>query len=722
MHLSLRYVFSIICLLSVSTTSAIGGNWNISKDDEYRFDTFHEDPDSYFAKDKHLETSLLLRAPLPEANRVIRDYERYKSYRTGKLTNNFSFTGWIWTETSSKGELLDKARCHEKLRDFEVPTSPTSIEGDFIKCQLSYHLHAVKDFDGGIALFQKLFREMAYAEPDLWRYRQSKKKDFNPTTYQVGGVLAPFITYYTVNYDAFTFTDAERKVVDAFFARKALEEYFDKNDDGANQQCPIFDPMSLSPRAHKVNNCGTVRLRFAAAELALGMTLQNELLWKKGLWDLDFVLSMMNDEGFFVPTSAKGCKALGYLYSTSELFSINVEILARAGFDLLSYKTRHGKSLAEGYEKLFQQYEDVTISNHIAAKGIGSDSCGKRPFRTHAEFVKQEHPNGEWIPDKDRFMNWSMRYVVSYKQHWLDGKNLNNVAVDPFVGAYFTVQPFEIYNANLSGAQAAYWKAKLDKQASAMSAKQTALEAARKERIAANKARLKAQSEKLKAEEQERLAALEAARKKRIAANKSRLKAQAEKIKADAAQARLEGQHRLTDLKADLKAFSYQQTDTGFTLPASAFTFKRHQPARQFTFEAPEQNKGHINGEILFEGQKIISGTGADDNKLGDVQRFQILTAIISAEGTDYVAYHSRNFSDNGFTQASIVAADKCGQDHKPKDWLLIAVETKSQEVISRMQCQREIFAEIDPAYGLLHDIIWASSNDIHSYMMSPDI
>ena len=465
-----------------------------------------------------------------------------------------------------------------------------------------------------------------------------------------------------------------------------------------------------------------MRLRFAAAELALGITLQNELVWKKGLWDLDYVLSMMNGEGFFVPTSAKGCKALGYLYSTSELFSMNVEILARAGFDLLSYKTRHGKTVAEGYEKLFQQYEDVTISNHIAAKGIGSDSCGKRPFRTHAEFVRLEHPTGEWIPDKDRFMNWSMRYVVSYKQEWLEGKNLNNVAVHPFVGAYFTIQPFEIYNANLSGAQAAYWQGKLDKQASAMAAKQAALEAARKERIGANQARLKAQSEKLKAEEQERLAALEAARKQRIAANKSRLKAQAEKIKADAAQARLEGQQRLPDLKADLKAFSYQQTDTGFVLPASAFTFKRHQPARQFTYEAPEQNKGHINGEILFEGQKIVSGTGADDNKLGDVQRFQILTAIISAEGTDYVAYNSSDFSDNGFARASIAAGKTCGHKHKSKEWFLIAVTTNSKEVISRMQCQRDSFADSGAAYGLLYDVIWAVSKDIHRYMSSPEI
>ena len=92
----------------------------------------------------------------------------------------------------------------------------------------------------------------------------------------------------------------------------------------------------MNKKIHKVNNCGTVRLRFASAELALAIVMQDKELWSKGLWDLDYVLSMVGKEGYFIPTAAKGCKALGYSLSTSRLFSTNVELLNLAEFFLIS--------------------------------------------------------------------------------------------------------------------------------------------------------------------------------------------------------------------------------------------------------------------------------------------------------------------------------------------------------------------------------------------------
>ena len=108
-----------------------------------------------------------------------------------------------------------------------------------------------------------------------------------------------------------------------------------------------------------------------------------------------------------------GCKALGYTYETSRLFSLNVEILKLAGYNLLDYKTRHGKTISQAYEMLFKQYEDITISNHIAKKSIGSSSCGNTPYKTHNEFLVQEFGSvdDEWVPGTDRFINWSIRYV-----------------------------------------------------------------------------------------------------------------------------------------------------------------------------------------------------------------------------------------------------------------------------------------------------------------------
>ena len=222
--------------------------------------------------------------------------------------------------------------------------------------------------------------------------------------------------------------------------------------------------MSLNKRIHMVNNCGSVRLRFAAGELALAIVTQDDALWKKGLWDLDYALSMTNDEGFFVPLSAKGCRALGYTWSTSRLFSLNVEMLKLAGFDLLDYKMRHGKTISQAYEMLFKQYEDITISNHIAKKGIGADSCGKRPYKTHKEFLFQEFGklddgslNDEWVPGFGRFVNWSIRFVSEKHPEWIKANTLREVETQPGIGNYFTVTAFEIYNANVLSEPKSIW-------------------------------------------------------------------------------------------------------------------------------------------------------------------------------------------------------------------------------------------------------------------------
>ena len=64
--------------------------------------------------------------------------------------------------------------------------------------------------------------------------------------------------------------------------KKHLHERFNLDGDRRTSLCPITSPMSLNKRVHMPNNCGSVRLRFAAGELALAIVTQDEALWKKG--------------------------------------------------------------------------------------------------------------------------------------------------------------------------------------------------------------------------------------------------------------------------------------------------------------------------------------------------------------------------------------------------------------------------------------------------------
>ena len=418
--------------------------------------------------DDHVKQSALLQVPMPNDKRIIKDYERYKDYRVNILARNFHFTNYMWNEKSSKGKLLTKEVCMDIVAEYRVPTTPIKEEEDFKKCLNSFMTYSVINFDDGIKAFKELILKITHSKKDYWTYKDSGVKDFNPRDYNLWGVLAPLTMFYAVNFDELGYTDNEHATIQQYFKKKAMTERFDRDGDG-RIKCDITNPMNFWRQKHSTNNCGSVRMRTAPAELALAIIMQDEELWAKGLWDLDYILSMIEEEGFFVPMSAKGCMALGYTWDTSKLFSLNAEILKLADFNLLDYKTRHGKTVAEAYEMLFKQYEDITISNHIAKKGFGADSCGIKPYKTHKEFFANEYgvkakdvdeiiqdniENGRkarpWVVIPEDYINWSIRFVTEKHPEWIEDKrSLQEIKVHPWLSQYYYVQSFEIYNANI---------------------------------------------------------------------------------------------------------------------------------------------------------------------------------------------------------------------------------------------------------------------------------
>ena len=422
--------------------------------------------------DDHIKQSELLKVSLPSVNRVIKDYKRFKDYRINILARNYHYTSYMWQEKSSKGELLTKEVCMDIVAEFRVPTTPIQEEEDFKRCLAAFMDNAVINFDDGIKIFKELILKITHSKKDYWTYKDSGVKNFNPRDYNLWGVLAPLVSFYAVNFDELDYTEKEHSTIQQYFKKKAMTERFDRDGDG-RIKCDITNPMNFWRQKHSNNNCGSVRSRTAPAELALAIVMQDEELWAKGLWDLDYILSMIEEEGFFVPMSGKGCKALGYTWDTSKLFSLNAEILKLADFNLLDYKTRHGKTVAEAYEMLFKQYEDITISNHIAKKGFGAVSCGTKPYKTHEEFVFYQFVKGgdpnkfaeavkeNWVPTHEDWMNWSIRFVSEKHPEWLNDKyTLRDIKVHPWLSTYYYIQPFEIFNANVMSESSSIWQEK----------------------------------------------------------------------------------------------------------------------------------------------------------------------------------------------------------------------------------------------------------------------
>ena len=91
--------------------------------------------------DDHVRSSELLKVPLPKVNRIIKDYDRYKFYRTNIQANNWSHTNYLWKDEID-GKILSKKLCTKVISEFQVPSTPTIQEKIFKKCQRSLMSYA----------------------------------------------------------------------------------------------------------------------------------------------------------------------------------------------------------------------------------------------------------------------------------------------------------------------------------------------------------------------------------------------------------------------------------------------------------------------------------------------------------------------------------------------------------------------------------------------------
>ena len=659
-----NYFLSLFFLLPVSVEASFV--WKNQVDTQhYIFENYYNDLERFHNEDDHLKNSELLKIPLPTINRIISDYDRYIDYRTNKLSKNYLFTNKLWKRVAKNGKILDRELCLNKLANFEVDPVPSHLEDEFKQCHSDFQDYAVKDVSNGIKLFQKLFEKMSSGE-DKWIFKENKKTiNFNPTGYNIPGVLATFITFYSANYDYFELNDIKRKQINNYFVKKILEQNFDKTGDGKNNFCPIMDPNSLSKDRHNVNNCGSLGLRFAASELALGITLQNDKIWRKGLWDLDYNLSMFNEDGFFIPHSAKGCRALGYLWDTSKLLSINSEILNLIGFNFLDYKMRHGKKVKFAYKQLFKQYEDVTITNYIAEKAIGSFACGNKPYKNHDEFIKWEDRDGsgDWIPNKDNFINWSLRFVVENHPEWINDKLLDDIKVHWMLGAYFSIQPMEIYYANLSGNHLKFWNKKLMEFE-------------------------KRKDQKAKEEEN----------------NQKKIR----KVAKD------KFKYLINEVENKLLQNKLYDFDTNFIFNLTS-EISKHKA------EGDDIIKSSIHGYFTIDNLPLSDVFNKQNIIVDSFQNISTLASIIKTKEFEAIGIKMNPSLSNILQETANDARKKCGRIAKPSSWIVFVLSSNNQRILKTQKCYNEKFKEASSDIWLTYKILALSVPSISNKIFPDD-
>jgi hypothetical protein len=327
---------------------------------------------------------------------------------------------------------------------------------------------------------------------------------------------------------------------------------------------------------------------------------------------------------------------------------------------------------------LFKQYEDITISNHIAKKGIGSSSCGKKPYKTHEEFLYYEFGGGVdpdklleaydqgHMPTHEDFVNWSIRFVAEKHPEWLnDTHTLNQVKIHEWLGAYFKVQAFEIYNANVVSESGNIW----EKKNRIWKEKQRQIEIIRIEKIEEQKAK-----------------------------NRVRLKKNALKIKAQ----RIEDASKLSIFEFDGETFNLALDKVEF-IETSSFKLER---SAEYLW--PWQlHKGFINGKLKTKS----NGSKWFNNILvykHDSTQEQKLVINVDTPRAKPLARHKDSLEK------------KCGLKSMEWGWLTFISQTNDIKSAKNQQCHYDYFKEANdkPAWELFQTVL-GGTDSILGYLQT---
>jgi len=264
---------------------------------------------------------------------------------------------------------------------------------------------------------------------------------FFPEGYVLPSGAGVLSYWYAVNYDHLSLKKAERDRIDTYLTQKLMEQSFPPLDGKHRTPCDLARPWKTT-LATAANSCGSIRWKVALGELALGLKLANKDLFDKGIDDLVFNLSMIDQEGIFVTYAAKGGKAFGYYKDGLQFMSHYVELFKTLNFDFLEYRLPHGRTVKEYFDKTYEILRaDFHLMDRYARinKGAGSYPFEKVKNLSHSEFISKTNTENtvfNWQDNDSSFYMLAPEYVERYRSDLKVKPLYTNTGNGGFFGAY----------------------------------------------------------------------------------------------------------------------------------------------------------------------------------------------------------------------------------------------------------------------------------------------
>ena len=316
--------------------------------------------------------------------------------------------------------LSNSLQCMKRLKT--VTPLPTNDKNhvEWFKCQ-GYINTITKS---NINPLQEILLSWATNPKDVMVPVIKNRKDYNVSGYDIPSTIGTFGQLYAIWYDDFNFTKEERKLVDAYITRKLMEQKFpviNGNHKGSFRKCNPNNPRSGLKENVDTNNCGSIRVKVATAEIMLGLRLENQTMLDKGHDDIWYVLTQVDKDGIWVNYAARGANNFSYYIEYLHSLSVLTEVYNALGYDFLEMELKHGAKVHQIYGHGYKLLKDHTYLGKYAKYNIGSGS-----YKYHK--VKKLSRD-EWLlvdstvdtyrnPDDDTdWINSHTRYVSKYMPH-----------------------------------------------------------------------------------------------------------------------------------------------------------------------------------------------------------------------------------------------------------------------------------------------------------------
>jgi hypothetical protein len=295
-----------------------------------------------------------------------------------------------------------------------------------------------------------------WAQEDTFSLPKNRgDKSYGTTVYGKIGTLTVLATYYALYYDEFQYSTVQRKLVDGYLTTFLLNVNARTRIKSGSKQC---DPARLSSLAKDQvndavdpNSCGSTVWKTMVAQLLLGLRLNNEEVFKKGIANTQYQLNFFDHEGTFVTWANKGASSMQYTGDLPTFLGLLTEIFATIDYDFMAHKIPNGLSIKQVMDRQVDIYQDhKLIWKYAKTQTAPYKGVPTKEFLTWSSEEALDLAG----TNLKTFVREMARYVDTYRPDLQNLRDQNYVFMDEkgkkidAFGGFHSIEPYKLYEAN----------------------------------------------------------------------------------------------------------------------------------------------------------------------------------------------------------------------------------------------------------------------------------